>query len=82
MAELVLVRCVSCVSTQDKVLIWQTIIAGVTGAVVIVYTLATWRLQKNAQRQSQLLSDQLDLTKAELKKTADRERKEAEPFIR
>jgi hypothetical protein len=70
------------VSTQDRVLIWQTFIAAVTGAVVIIYTYVTWRVQKNAQQQNRLLNEQLELTKGELKRKEERERREAEPFIR
>ena len=69
-------------SAQDKLLAWQTVIAAITSAVIIIYTVVTWRLQKNAQKQTKLLGDQLELTKGQLKKKDDRERREAEPFIR
>lgn len=69
-------------STADKVLMAQTLVALFTCSVILYSLKLTRKLQRQAEEQSRLQKEQLDLARQELARAQERERRLSMPQIR
>jgi hypothetical protein len=68
-------------SASDALTVLQTLIALATGVLLCYYIVVTSRLQRQAQEQSRLQKEQLDVAKQELSQALFRERRLLLPHI-
>ncbi len=69
-------------TTADKVLLAQTLVALFTCSVILYSLRLTRKLQRQAEEQSRLQKEQLDLARQELVQAQERERRLSMPQIR
>jgi hypothetical protein len=61
------------VTTQDKLILAQTIILFLTGAVVVWYTVETAKIRRASSKQAEILGEQLQMLRAQVEREAARD---------